>query len=59
MKFLIYLKTGTDNKNAFSVFRTDKKNVKVIIHATSQEEKLTWMELLNDCIAKTGFVPNS
>ena len=53
---LFYLGNSYENKNTFSVFRTDVKSEKVVITANSCEEKVSWMELLNDCIAQTGFI---
>jgi hypothetical protein len=45
-----------DKKNGFSIVRTDIKNEKYIILTSSIAEKTEWMEALNDCIGRAGFV---
>jgi hypothetical protein len=45
-------KTGPpEKKNAFSIFRNDKKTEKLIIFAASPKEKSEWIDLVNDCVA--------
>ena len=49
--------TSLEQKNGFSVFHTDPSiNAKVVILASSPAEKTLWMELINSCIANTGFL---
>lgn len=45
-----------DKRHGFSIVRTDIKNEKYIILANSAAEKAEWMEALNECIGRAGFV---
>lgn len=42
-----------DKKNGFTIFRTDIKNEKIIICASTPEERTEWIDLINGCIGSS------